>query len=167
VPQVAIGLGANLGDACATLARAALHLEDRLQNFRLSPIYASQPMYVEDQPVFTNAVGLGWTELSPVEVFLLLKSIEHELGRVPGPRYGPRQLDLDLLSYGALDYSFVFEDGSNLIVPHPRLAERRFVLEPLFSLAPTIKIPGLARLEECLASVADQSLELIYAELPI
>lgn len=167
MPQIAIGLGANLGDAYATLSRAVGILRDRLQNVRVSAVYQSSPMYVEDQPVFTNQVALAWSDLSPVEVFVFLKSIEHELGRQPGPRFGPRQIDLDLLAYGALDYSFVFEDGSNLIVPHPRMRERRFVLEPLFTLDPTIKVPGLERLEECLAQVADQHLTLSHAELPI
>jgi 2-amino-4-hydroxy-6-hydroxymethyldihydropteridine diphosphokinase len=140
-----IGLGSNLGDREAQLLRAA----DALDAVRLSPVIETEPWGFEDQPRFLNAVAEVETELSPRQLLDRLLEIEKALGRTrDGPRYGPRTIDLDLLIY---DDQVIDEPG--LQVPHPRLAERSFVLEPLAALVPERKIPGNGTVQEALARI--------------
>ncbi|HEY2219272.1 MAG TPA: 2-amino-4-hydroxy-6-hydroxymethyldihydropteridine diphosphokinase [Gaiellaceae bacterium] len=129
-----VGLGSNLGDREGTILAAA----ERLGPHRLSRIRETEPWGYPDQPWFLNAAAELETELAPRELLERLLEIERGLGRTRnGPRYGPRTVDLDLLLYGDL---VVAEPG--LTVPHPRLAERLFVLEPLFELNAGLFIPG-------------------------
>ena len=129
-----VGLGSNLGDREGTVLAAA----ERLGPHRLSRIRETEPWGYADQPWFLNAAAELETELAPRELLERLLEIERGLGRTRnGPRYGPRTVDLDLLLYGDL---VVAEPG--LTVPHPRLAERLFVLEPLFELNAGLFIPG-------------------------
>ena len=140
-----VGLGANLGDREATLRRAAELIGAR----RLSPIVETEPWGYADQPRFLNAVAEVETELPARAVLERLLEVELSLGRVrAGPRYGPRTIDLDLLLYGE---ERIAEPG--LEVPHPRLHERRFVLEPLAALVPELKIPGNGTVSEALAGI--------------
>ncbi len=130
--RVALALGSNLGDRQAHLdaARRALSAFVTVEAF--SPLYMTAPAYVTDQPAFLNAAAVGTTALAPRELLERLKAVERAEGRVPGgERYGPRVLDVDLIFYG----DQVWAEG-DLIVPHPRLAERSFVLRPLADLAP-------------------------------
>ena len=134
-----VGLGANLGDREATIRRAAALLGAA----RLSPILETEPWGYADQPKFLNAVAEVETDLGPRQLLDRLLEIERQLGRVrEGPRYGPRTIDLDLLLYGD---EVVEEPG--LSVPHPRLAERLFVLEPLASLDAGFFVPGQGSVE--------------------
>ena len=134
-----VGLGANLGDREGTIRRAAALLGAS----RLSPIVETEPWGYPDQPRFLNAVAEVETELTPRRLLDRLLEIERELGRVRGgPRYGPRTIDLDLLLYGD---QVVEEPG--LTVPHPRLAERLFALEPLFALDAGLFVPGHGSVE--------------------
>jgi 2-amino-4-hydroxy-6-hydroxymethyldihydropteridine diphosphokinase len=134
VVRAYVGLGSNLGDREGTILAAA----ERLGPHRLSRIRETEPWGYPDQPWFLNAAAELETELAPRELLERLLEIERGLGRTRnGPRYGPRTVDLDLLLYGDL---VVAEPG--LTVPHPRLAERLFVLEPLFDLNAGLFIPG-------------------------
>jgi 2-amino-4-hydroxy-6-hydroxymethyldihydropteridine diphosphokinase len=134
VVRAYVGLGSNLGDREGTILAAA----ERLGPHRLSRIRETEPWGYADQPWFLNAAAELETELAPRELLERLLEIERGLGRTRnGPRYGPRTVDLDLLLYGDL---VVAEPG--LTVPHPRLAERLFVLEPLFELNAGLFIPG-------------------------
>jgi 2-amino-4-hydroxy-6-hydroxymethyldihydropteridine diphosphokinase len=134
VTRAYVGLGANLGDRERTILAAA----ERLGPHRLSPIVETEPWGYTDQPKFLNAVAELETERTPRELLERLLEIERELGRTrEGPRYGPRTIDLDLLLYGG---EVVEEPG--LTIPHPRLAERLFVLEPLFALDAGLSVPG-------------------------
>ena len=129
-----VGLGSNLGDREGTILAAA----EQLGPHRLSRIRETEPWGFVDQPRFLNAVAELETEWAPGELLGRLLEIERGLGRTRnGPRYGPRTIDLDLLLYGDL---VVAEPG--LTVPHPRLAERLFVLEPLFELNAGLFVPG-------------------------
>lgn len=129
-----VGLGANLGDREAAIRRAAALIGAR----RLSSIRETEPWGYADQPPFLNAVAEVETALAPRAFLDRLLAVERDLGRVrAGPRYGPRTIDLDLLVHGD---RVVDEPG--LQVPHPRLRERLFVLEPLAELAPGLEIPG-------------------------
>jgi 2-amino-4-hydroxy-6-hydroxymethyldihydropteridine diphosphokinase len=140
-----IGLGANLGDREAAIRAAA----ELIGVDRLSSIIETEPWGYEDQPRFLNAVAELDTELPPRLLLELLLEVERLLGRErSGPRYGPRTIDLDLLLYG--DERI---DEPGLEVPHPRLHERRFVLEPLAELAPDLEIPGWGTVREALAGL--------------
>ena len=147
-----IGLGANLGERRETLDAALRRLgEDR----RTRVLGATEPIETDpvgyaDQPRFLNAAARIETTRSPRELLELLLAIERGLGRVrgDGPRYGPRPIDLDLLLYGN---EVIREPG--LEVPHPRMHERRFVLEPLAELDPTLEVPGRGRVSALLAEL--------------
>jgi 2-amino-4-hydroxy-6-hydroxymethyldihydropteridine diphosphokinase len=140
-----VGLGSNLGDRQATLA-AAISL---LNPLRVSEILETEPWGRADQPKYLNAVAELWTDLAPGRLLGRLLDLERQLGRVRRERWGPRTLDLDLLLYG----DRVIQTRA-LTVPHPRLAERRFVLAGLAELCPELPVPGLGRtvqqlLERC------------------
>jgi 2-amino-4-hydroxy-6-hydroxymethyldihydropteridine diphosphokinase len=140
-----VGLGANLGDREATIRRAAELIGAR----RLSTIRETEPWGVEDQPLFLNAVAELDTKLPPRALLERLLQVERELGRTrDGARYGPRTIDLDLLLYGA---STIDEPG--LTVPHPRLQERFFVLEPLAELDPRLVVPSRGDVFSLLAGI--------------
>lgn len=138
-----LGLGSNLDDRRANLARALERLEAHgVTLVRASPVVESPAMLPDDAPVdwnrpFLNLVAHCRTELSPLAVLDGLKAIERELGRVDRGRWAPRPIDLDLLLYG--DETFADE---RLRVPHPGITERAFVLTPLAALAPRLTIPG-------------------------
>src|SRR5215469_6399115 len=99
---VFLGLGANLGDRLLQLQRAVNLLRERMEILAVSSVYDTGPMLVTDQPRFLNLVCEAATSLVPEELLALLKSTEIQLGRVAGPRYGPRLLDIDLLLYDEL-----------------------------------------------------------------
>ena len=131
-----VGLGSNLGDRRAALDGALALLEPR----RVSRIVETAPWGLPDQPPFLNAVAEIETKLPPRALLDRLLDVERHFGRRRDVRWGPRTLDLDLLLYGDRRVS---EEG--LDVPHPRLAERRFVLEGLAELCPDRAVPGLDR----------------------
>ena len=140
-----VGLGSNLGDREALIRRAAELIGAR----RLSSLLETEPWGYADQPMFLNAVAEVDTPLEPRALLDLLLDVERRLGRERvGPRWGPRTIDLDLLLYGD---RLIAEPG--LVVPHPGLATRRFVLEPLAELAPTLKIPGNGTVQALLAGL--------------
>lgn len=166
---VAIAMGANLGDPLAQLRAACRILAGELEGFQISPPFRSTPMYRDDQPDFMNAVALGRTRLDPRSLIARLSAIERGLGRRPGPRNGPRALDLDLLKYGSLIYRFTPPNAvvPAIQIPHPRLKERRFVLEPWLILDPRAQVPGVGRLADRMSDpgVARQRLEQLDADL--
>lgn len=141
--RVAIGLGSNLGDRLANLQAALDALERAITWESVSGVYETAPMYVVDQPAYFNAAALGETEHGPLALLNELKRVEAAIGRQERTRYGPREIDLDLLAYGALKLEASRRDGSRLLVPHPRTPERRFVLQPLCDLDPDLNLPGL------------------------
>jgi 2-amino-4-hydroxy-6-hydroxymethyldihydropteridine diphosphokinase len=132
-----LALGANLGDRAASLRAALERLRAAVTIERMSAVYETEPAYLLDQPRFLNMAVRGRTALEPAALLALLKQIERELGRVAGPRYGPRAIDIDILLYDDLAL-----DTASLTIPHPRMAERPFVLAPLAELAPELVSPG-------------------------
>ena len=134
--RVFIGLGSNLGDRRGTLRQAVRCLRERLGPGRLSSLYESAPQGWSEQDFFFNAVFLGEATAEPAELAGYLQSLEVQAGRQTGFRNGPRPLDLDLLVYGERQIQ-----TPELVVPHPRLAERAFVLRPLWELAPELSLP--------------------------
>jgi 2-amino-4-hydroxy-6-hydroxymethyldihydropteridine diphosphokinase len=146
-----VGLGSNLGERGKTIARAVglLYREDGVEVLAVSTIRETDPVGIVDQPRFLNGAVAVETELPPRELLERLLAIERELGRTrEEPLGGPRTIDLDLLLYGD---EVVNEPG--LEVPHPRLAERRFALEPLDELDPELTIPGAGPVAALLAGL--------------
>ncbi len=140
MPRAYVGLGANLGDREATLHRAIELLGEArgVEVVGVSTLRETDPVGVVDQPRFLNGAVAVETALSPRELLDVLLDVERRLGRVrDGQRWGPRVLDLDLLVYDGL-----VVDEPGLRVPHPRVHERRFALEPLEELDPLLEIPG-------------------------
>ena len=134
--DVFIALGSNLGDRVCNLEDAVLGLRDFVDLIRPSPIYETEPKYLEDQPRFLNMVVAGKTALTASDLLNRLKELEASLGRTPSERYGPRLIDLDIIFF---DDQRI--DSPELTVPHPNLAERAFVLRPLADIAPDTRHP--------------------------
>ncbi len=135
--QVYLALGSNLGDRRANLAEALKQLQPHVILDVLSAVYETEAAYVTDQPNFYNMVLRGTTTLSPQTLLHRLKSIEQDLGRQQTIRYGPRPIDIDILLYGEMQLA-----TPDLVIPHPRMTERAFVLIPLAEIAPDLIIPG-------------------------
>ena len=138
--RVFLGLGTNLGDRRANLYLALRSLGARLRITAVSSLYDSAPVGYADQPRFSNLVCETETSAEPPALLALAKQVEHDLGRRPTVRYGPRVIDIDILLY---DDAVV--TSPDLTIPHPRLAERAFVLAPLAELAPDLLVPTLGR----------------------
>ena len=147
-----VGLGANLDDPAASIARAValLGAEEGIEVVAVSMLRETDPVGYEDQPRFLNGAVELRTTLTAAELLERLLAIERSLGRVrgAGPRFGPRVIDLDLLLHGD---EILEEPG--LQVPHPRLHERRFALEPLAELDPALEIPGRGPVQALLAGL--------------
>ena len=146
-----VALGANLGDRERTLreAVAALVAEAGIEVLAVSTLRETEPVGVSEQPRFLNGAAELETTLTARELLDLLLAVEQRFGRVRMPgEHGPRTLDLDLLLYGD---ELIEEPG--LAVPHPRLHDRRFVLEPLAELAPGLVVPGRGDVESLLSGL--------------
>src|SRR5258708_5218738 len=132
-----LALGTNLGDREQNLADARRQLSgEHLRVVRESSVYETEPRYVRDQPWFLNQVIEVETDLFPRQLFAHVKKIERTLGRQPTQPNGPRVIDIDLLLFGD-----AVVRTPDLEIPHPRIAERRFVLEPLAEIAPDLRHP--------------------------
>ena len=134
-----VGLGSNLGARESHLQEALSRLAalPTIEVVQVSSLYETAPVGVTDQPEFINAAAAVETALGPEDLLEVLLRIENQMGRVRTFRWGPRVIDLDLLLYG--DQQIALPD---LIVPHPRLLERAFVLVPLAEIAPELVLPG-------------------------
>jgi 2-amino-4-hydroxy-6-hydroxymethyldihydropteridine diphosphokinase len=151
VTRAYVGLGSNLGDREQTLRRALdlLAAAPRLEVVAVSTLRETEPVGYVEQPPFLNGAAVVETELPPSELLDRLLEIERELGRTrAGPRFGPRTVDLDLLVYG----DRVLEEPG-LTVPHPRLHERAFALEPLAELDPGLVVPGRGPVQALLSAL--------------
>jgi 2-amino-4-hydroxy-6-hydroxymethyldihydropteridine diphosphokinase len=154
-----IGLGSNIGDGPAIIRQAleGINLLGQTSLIQVSSFYRSAAWGREDQADFTNAVAVVETFLGAEELLRKLLGLEAGLGRSRDTgRWGPRQIDLDLLSYGQEQMH-----SPELTLPHPRMHERAFVLVPLVELDPEFRIPGLGRAADCLAKLPEQAIEII------
>ncbi|MCA1325301.1 2-amino-4-hydroxy-6-hydroxymethyldihydropteridine diphosphokinase [Herbaspirillum sp. alder98] len=149
-----IGIGANLGDARASVEQAIAQLAsvagcrllDQSSLYRTAPVDAGGDDYV-------NAVAAVATDLTPQALLHALQEIERQHGRQRSYRNAPRTLDMDLLLHGEQRL-----DSAELTLPHPRMTQRAFVLVPLLEIAPAIVIPGHGAAQSCLSGVADQAI---------
>jgi len=137
---VYLALGANLGDRPANLRTAIAALPPSVVVLQSSPVYETPPWGLTDQPAFLNMVVKAETRLEPAALLAYLKRIEQELGRAPTVRWGPRLIDMDILFSGDL-----ILNTPGLVIPHPRLHERAFVLVPLADIAPDFVHPLLRK----------------------
>jgi len=155
-----IGVGSNMGDSQGRV-RAAFESLGNMHNTRCiakSRLYRTRPFGPVEQGDFINAVAGVLTQLSAQELLSELRGIETRAGRVRSERWGPRTLDLDLLVFG--DQRI---DTVELVVPHPGIAERGFVLAPLVDIAPTLQVPGVGRAEELLRRLPDDGIAEVIA----
>ena len=151
-----IGLGSNLDKPRAQLQRAidALAALPATELERLSPLYRSPPMGPQDQPWYLNAVARLRTGLAPLQLLDALQAIEDRQGRVRAERWGARTLDLDILIYDRL-----VEHSERLVLPHPGMRQRAFVLYPLQDIDPALEVPGLGAIAQLAAAVPADGLE--------
>ncbi len=147
--RAVVAFGANLGDRAATIRQAAERIArlPLVEDLRLSELHESVAVRLDgpdpDAPAYVNAVAVLTTRLAPQVLLGLLHAIEDEHGRVRAERWGDRTLDLDLIVYGD-----VVSDDPHVLLPHPRAAERLFVLEPWLSLDPDAEIAGAGRVAD-------------------
>ena len=152
--RILLGLGGNVGDRAANMRAAIAGLRRFLNVTAVSPIYETAPMYRTDQPAFLNLALTAETEVGPAALLAAVKHLEQRLGRVPGTRYGPRPIDIDILLYAEHTLA-----TAELEVPHPRMGERGFVLVPSADIAADWVHPvtrrTVARMLDALESTAD------------
>ena len=154
---VYLALGSNLGDRLANLQAAEAALAPEIRLLAASPVYETPPWGVVEQPAFLNQVLQVETELDPPALLQRIKQLERDLGRQPSVRYGPRQIDIDILFYGDLIFNSLV-----LSIPHPRLDERAFVLAPLADLAPDLLHPVLGLSVRQMLEKVDRSGIVLY-----
>jgi 2-amino-4-hydroxy-6-hydroxymethyldihydropteridine diphosphokinase len=140
MPSIFLALGTNLDDRLANLRAALQSLAPEIIVLSQSLIYEPPAWGYKDQPAFLNMVVKGQTDLTPPALLAHLKQLENELGRTPTFHWGPRLIDIDILFYDELVL-----DTPQLVIPHPRLHERGFVLVPLADLAPDLVHPVLGK----------------------
>jgi 2-amino-4-hydroxy-6-hydroxymethyldihydropteridine diphosphokinase len=136
--SVYIGLGSNLGDRVAYLRDAVHRLGAIIHIEQVSQLYVAAPLGYVRHDAYINAALQGKTTMTPMDLLGMLQSIEVAMGRRPGVQFGPRPIDLDLLFYDSIQM-----ETYKLIIPHPRMAERAFVLKPLADIAPDLMHPVL------------------------
>jgi len=159
--EIYLSLGSNLGDRRWQLENGLRALRRaRISCITPSSIYETEPIGYESQPWFLNVVVSGRTRLSPEELLKTCKQIEHSVGRKESIRYGPRPLDVDILLYGT---SCVTEE--DLVIPHPQMAKRRFVLVPLLEIAPDAVDPRNGRRFSDLLSILDKG-KKVHKSIP-
>lgn len=161
VVRAFVGIGSNLDQPRQHVTRAFVDLQEtpEIQTVRTSHIYRGPPMGPQDQPDFLNAVAAVDTTLTAVELLAVLQDIEMRHGRVrDGEHWGPRTLDLDLLLYGDQVVS-----EPQLVVPHPGLYTRAFVLYPLYDVAPELRFPDGRVLKDILERVSGEELTVVDA----
>lgn len=129
--SVFLALGSNVGDSRQYLAKAIELLSAQLRDVKAAPIYTSKAVGYTDQPDFLNTAVRAETELSPAELFRFVKDVEQQVGRIFRFRWGPREIDIDIIFYDDLQL-----DSPELTIPHPRFTERDFVLRPLCDIEP-------------------------------
>ncbi|OLS01903.1 2-amino-4-hydroxy-6-hydroxymethyldihydropteridine diphosphokinase [Tissierella creatinophila] len=136
--KVYLGLGSNIGDSKRNIESALLLLSKKVNILNKSSYYETEPVGFKDQPWFLNMVIEGETSLNPRELLDFTQSIERDMKRVKTIVNGPRIIDVDILIYGDIKM-----ESENLIIPHPRMHERAFVMVPMFELAPKLVINNI------------------------
>lgn len=150
--NVYLALGSNLGDRCNNLRLALEKLSEKVTIIKASSVYETPPWGYVEQPAFYNQVLYGKTLLTPSELLTFVKEIEENMGRVKNFQNGPRLIDIDILLFAE-----EMVNTENLVIPHPRMVERAFVLLPLSEIEPDIIIPGINKSLSALLRQVDQT----------
>ena len=150
---VYLGLGSNLDDPKANLCEVVEKLSARpdVRVIRLSSLYLTTPIGFADQPDFLNAVAVIETDLSPADMHAYARDVEDQMGRTRNFLWGPRVIDVDLLLWDSEEIC-----TPDLTIPHPRMLERAFVLQPLSEVAPDLVLPDGRRVQDVLDQLGDQ-----------
>jgi|SRR5579859_2050212 len=135
---VFLALGSNVGNRVENIQQATKLLETKIRNLKRAPLYETRPVGFLEQDNFMNTAVSGETDLTPHDLFLFVKGIETQLGRKARFRFGPREIDIDILLYDELVYK-----DNDIQIPHASLHERNFVLKPLADIAPEVQHPAL------------------------
>ena len=155
--EIFLALGSNLEDRLVNLELAKIELSKQVTITKCSGIYETPPWGYLDQPAFLNQVLAAKTTLQPVELLQFIKSIEKNMGRVNTFRNGPRLIDIDILLFGDLVMA-----TTDLVIPHPRMLERAFVLIPLAEIASDLLVPGSdLAIREYLKNIDPQGIHII------
>jgi len=147
--QIYLALGSNIENRKQHIETAIVLLCEKVRGITIAPLYETKPRYFEDQNNFLNTVLCGYTDLEPRELLQFTKAVQKEVGRVERFRNGPREIDIDILFYD----NVVYKD-EELEIPHPRLQERDFVLQPFSDINPDFSHPVLKKtIRELLATL--------------
>ena len=146
--KVVIALGSNLGNSSETLNNAIAQINEFCEVEKISSFIETEPIGGPKQPNYLNAVIIGRSNLTPEELLMKSREIENNLGRVREIHWGPRTIDIDLISVG--DFQV---DSKDLTLPHPRAHERKFVLEPWFEIDPDGELIGRGKIAQLLAAL--------------
>ena len=131
-----LALGSNVGDRVQNISNSIALLDSKITNIKTAQSYESKPVGFVDQNNFINTVIRGETELPPEELLIFIKEIEKSIGRIERFKWGPREIDIDIIFYDSIEIN-----TTNLTIPHPRYLERDFVLLPLIDLDENILDP--------------------------
>ena len=149
--QIFLALGSNIENRKQHIETALVLLREKVQDITVAPLYETKPRYFEDQYNFLNTVLRGFTDLEPRELLQFTKAVQKEVGRVERFRNGPREIDIDILFYDNVAYK-----DEELEIPHPRLQERDFVLQPFSDINPDFPHPVLKKtIRELLATLPE------------
>jgi 2-amino-4-hydroxy-6-hydroxymethyldihydropteridine diphosphokinase len=152
-----LALGSNIEDRKQHIETAIALLREKVHGMTVAPLYETKPRYFEDQQNFLNTVVSGFTDLKPQELLHFTQTVQKEVGRVERFRNGPREIDIDILFYDDV----VYKDGE-LEIPHPRLQERDFVLQPFADIDPDFPHPVLNKtIRELLAALPEEQRSVI------
>ena len=155
--QIYLALGSNIENRKQHIETAIVLLCEKVRGITIAPLYETKPRYFEDQNNFLNTVLRGYTDLEPRELLQFTKAVQKEVGRVERFRNGPREIDIDILFYD----NVVYKD-EELEIPHPRLQERDFVLQPFSDINPDFSHPVLKKtIRELLASLPEDQRSVI------
>ena len=155
--QIYLALGSNIESRKQHIETAITLLREKVQDITVAPLYETKPRYFEDQNNFLNTVLRGYTDLEPRELLQFTKAVQKEVGRVDRFRNGPREIDIDILFYD----NVVYKD-EELEIPHPRLQERDFVLQPFADINSDFSHPVLNKtIRELLASLPEDQRSVI------
>jgi 2-amino-4-hydroxy-6-hydroxymethyldihydropteridine diphosphokinase len=151
--DVYLALGANVGDPAANIEQAVKLIRDVMNDVKQAPIYRTKPVGYTDQPDFLNTAVMGQTDLSPEDLLKAIKDVERRIGRQQRFRWGPREIDIDIIFYGDRVI-----DTPKLTIPHSRFRERDFVLRPIADLNPRQIDPISGQTVEQLLNLLPESL---------
>jgi 2-amino-4-hydroxy-6-hydroxymethyldihydropteridine diphosphokinase len=155
--EIFLAIGSNIENRKQHIETAIVLLCEKVRGITIAPLYETKPQYFEDQYNFLNTVLRGYTDLEPRELLQFTKTVQKQVGRVERFRNGPREIDIDILFYDTVVYK-----DEELEIPHPRLQERDFVLQPFSDINPDFSHPVLKKtIRELLDTLPEEKRSVI------